>query len=358
MKLSKKRIGVIGAAIGLVAVLGLSACSPADMAANQPKPSGAVTDDGVVGPAEMTKVTLQIEGSAVPYYAPIYEAIEQGYFADHNLDVEVLYAEGATVVQNVAAGNVDFGFPNAPGVIAAYANGVKTKVVHSTYQTGIGSILFNKETSGIKTVADLKGKTIAVTDLGSPQYLALQLLLEANGVDISDVKIQIVGVGAIIQALQNGQVDAVSFNSVRYYALKSQGFPVDQFLTDPALPTNGNVLISSPKTLEQNPDVVAGFIAALDEGIQYSTENPAEAVSTSISKYAPTFEGQDEAITEVIKEIYIKQLWHSADTEKHGLGYGDLKRWQTSIDLLVKGGLIPESFDAKELVVVEPGKIS
>jgi ABC-type nitrate/sulfonate/bicarbonate transport system substrate-binding protein len=325
--------------------------------ANQAEPSGQATaDDGVAGPAEMTDVTLQIEGSAVPYYAPIYEAIEQGYFADHNLNVEVLYAEGATVVQNVAAGNVDFGFPNAPGVIAAYANGVQTKVVHTTYQTGIGSVLFNEETSGIKTVADLKGKTIAVTDLGSPQYLALQLLLEDNGVQVSDVNIQIVGVGAIIQALQNGQVDAVSFNSVRYYALKSQGFPVGQFLTEPALPSNGNVLITSPDTLDKNPDVVAGFIAALDEGIQYSIDNPAEVVSTSIEKYAPTFEGQEESITEVINEIYIKQLWNSPDTDEHGFGYGDLEHWQASIDALAEGGLITSSFDAKELVI-EPETI-
>lgn len=355
MKLSKMRIGVVGAGVGLLAVVGLTGCSPADLAAPAPQDSSA--SSGVVGPSTMTDVTLQIEGSAVPYYAPIYEAIEQGYFAEHNLKVEVLYAEGATVVQNVAAGNVDFGFPNAPGVIAAYANGVRTKVVHSTYQTGIGSILFNEETSGIKSVKDLKGKTIAVTDLGSPQYLALQLLLKDNGVDISDVTIKVIGVGAIIQALQNGEVDAISFNSVRYYALKAQGFPVGQFLTDSALPANGNVLITSPDYLDKHADVVAGFIAALDEGIQYSTDNPAEAVATSIEKYAPTFQGQDDAITEVIKEVYIKQLWNSPETEKHGFGYGDLPRWQKAIDALVEGGLISESFKAKDLVVEEPGKI-
>ncbi|QUW17830.1 ABC transporter substrate-binding protein [Agrococcus sp. Marseille-Q4369] len=354
MKTTRTRLRVAGAAIGIIAMAALTACNPAG---NVPAEQNTPDASAEASSTEMTDVTLQIEGSAVPYYAPIYEAIEQGYFADEGLNVEVLYAEGATVVQNVAAGNVDFGFPNGPGVVAAYANGVETRVVHTTYQTGIGSILFNEETSGIETVADLRGRTIAVTDLGSPQYLALQLLLQDNGVDISEVEIKVIGVGAIIQALQNGEVDAVSFNSVRYYALKSQGFPVGQFLTDPALPSHGNVLIAGNELLEQQPEVVASFIAALDQGLQYVIENPAESVDMSIEQYAPTFEGQNEAITEVINEVYIAQLWNSEDTEVHGFGYGNLPRWQESIDVLVEGGLIAESFDAADLVIEEPGTI-
>ena len=354
MNISRKHRWAALAAVGAIAALALSACSPAD-SIPQATQSGSASN-GVVGPSTMTDVTMQIEGSAVPYYAPLYEAIEQGYFAKHNLNVNLLYAEGATVIQNVAAGNVQFGFPNAPGVIAAQANGVKTKVVHTTYQKGIGAVLFNAETSGIKTAKDLKGKTIAVTDLGSPQTIALKLLLQDAGLKMTDVNIKIVGVGAIIQALQKGEVDAISFNSVRYYALKNAGFPAGEILTEPALPTNGNVVITSPDYLKSNPQVVAGFIAALDEGIKYVIADPAGSVSTSIAKYATTFAGQETAITEVINEIYIKQLWNSKDTDKYGFGYGDLPRWQTSIDALADAKLIDRSFKASELVV-EPKDI-
>lgn len=343
---TRKSRGIL-AVVGTVATLAtLAACSPVDSAA----PDAGST------PGEVTNVTLQIDGAAVPYYAPIYEAIDQGYFADAGVNVTVTYAQGSDILQNVAAGNVEFGFPNGDSVITAQGKGVDVKVVHTTYQQGIGAILFNKDTSGISSPADLKGKTIAVTDLGSPNYIQLQAILKSAGLTINDVTVTTVGAGAIVQALQNGEVDAIAFSRLRYYALQSAGFPVGQILSDEYLPSFGNVVVTSPAFLKSDPEVVKGFVEALDKGIQYVIDNPAQAVSDAISKYADTFKDQDAAITTVIKDVYIAQLWQSAATEKNGLGYGDLDRWQAAIDAQVKYGLLDSSFDASTLVT-EPGDL-
>ena len=78
---------------------------------------------------DLKTVSIQIDGSAVPYYAPLYLAQENGYFAEEGLNVEFYYAAAADIVKNVAAGNVEFGFPNADAVVAAKAQGIPVKVI-------------------------------------------------------------------------------------------------------------------------------------------------------------------------------------------------------------------------------------
>lgn len=336
--------GPLAVITGVATVAGLAACSPADAA----KESTA--------PGELTSVTIQIDGAAVPYYAPLYEAEEQGYFEEAGLDVEFTYAEASSVLQNVAAGNVQFGFPNGDSVITAKANGVDVEVVHTTYQQGIGAVLFNKETNPISGPEDLRGKTIAVTDLGSPNYIQLQAMLTSADMSISDVNVVTVGSGSIVAALQNGEVDAIAFSRLRYFALQSAGFPVGQVLSDEYLPSFGNVLVTSPSLRAESPEVVAGFVSALDKGIEYVIDNTEDAVTEVIAKYSDSFAGQEESITQVITDVFVADLWQSEFTEKHGFGYGDLDKWQAAIDAQVSFGLIDESYDASALVV-EPGDL-
>ncbi|GAB3261530.1 ABC transporter substrate-binding protein [Arthrobacter pigmenti] len=333
----------VGTFATLAMIGSLVACSPADSGGSE----GSLATDTKT----TTDVTVQMAGAAVPYYAPLYAAVEQGYFKQNGLNVEFAYADGASIVQNVAAGNVDFGFPNGDSVITARGKGIDVKVVHTTYQQGIGALLFNKETSGISTVADLEGKTIAVTSLSSPNYAQLQAMLQSADLSVDDVNLKVVGSGAIVSSLQNGEVDAIVFSRLRYYALQSAGFPVGQILSDKFLPSFGNILVTSSSYLKENPDLVKGFNKALNEGIKYVSENPAKAVEMSIAKYAPTFSGQEASITKVIEDVYIAELWQSEATEEHGLGYGEVGLWQKAINAQAEFGLIEEPYDAESLVV-------
>ena len=302
-------------------------------------------------PEKLTSVTLQIDGSAVPYYAPVYAAIDQGFFAENGLKVNLAYAAGSDILRNVAAGNVEFGFPNGDSVVTAVGKGVLVKVVHTTYQKGIGAVLFNKNTSKIKTAADLKGKKIAVTDLGSPNYIQLQVILKAAGLTLSDIELVTIGTGSIVPALQNGQVDAIVFSRIRYYALKAAGFPIGQILSDSYLPSFGNIVVTNPDYLTKNRAIVRNFTSAFDKGIKFASRRPIEAVDGAIARYAPSFVGQNAFITNIIRNVFVKDLWNSGFTRDNGYGYGDLKAWQSLIDTQAKFGIIPKSFDAATLVV-------
>ncbi|MCX4472513.1 ABC transporter substrate-binding protein [Micromonospora sp. NBC_01655] len=298
-----------------------------------------------------TKVSIQIDGAAAPYYAPLYWAKEQGYFADQKLDVEFLYADAATITKNVAAGNVQFGFPNADTVIQAVANGVPDVVVHTTYQQGIGALLTIAD-SGITSPAQLKGKTVAVTSLGSPNYVQLTAMAASAGLDVKkDMTVKVVGTGAIVSALQNKEVDAIVFSRLRYYTLKAAGVQVNQILSNEYLPSFGNVVIAGQQYAQKNPQVVKGFTSALNTALQDLIDGklPA-AVTMSVQKYAPSFAGQEQTVTEVMQEVFAKELWQSEATKANGLGYGDPAAWQKAVDAQKQYGLIKGDVRATDFV--------
>ena len=299
---------------------------------------------------EIQKISIQIDGAAVPYYAPMYIAKEKGYFKEQGLDVDFYYAAAAEIVKNVATGNVQFGFPNADSVILAKSQGIPVKVVNTTYQHGLGALIFQKS-SGVTEPKDLKGKKIGVTSFGSPNYIQLQVMLEKAGMSIDDVKVEIIGTGAIVNALVSGQVDAIMFSMLRTIELKNQGVDVGEIRSDEFLPSHGNVLIVGDKYLTENKDVVNKFNIALNKGIQYIIDgNAKEAVEMSVEKYAPSFKGREEIVTTILDEVFIPYLWQSENTKKNGLGYSDAERWNNSIKVLKEYGVIEKEIDAKELI--------
>ena len=294
--------------------------------------------------------SIQIDGAAVPYYAPLYLAQENGYFAEEGLNVEFYYAAAADIVKNVAAGNVEFGFPNADAVVAAKAQGIPVKVVHTTYQEGLGAIIFGSD-SGISTPADLKGKKVAVTSLGSANYFQLQAAMESAGLTIDDVQVEIVGTGAILTALTEGQVDAIVFSKLRTIELNNSGYAASEITCDQFLPSFGNVLVAGDKLVAEDPETVDGFCRALNKAIEYIIDGHVEeAVDMSIEKYAPTFAEKRDVVVQILNDVFVKTLWQSDYTKENGIGASNPEKWQALIDESKEIGNIDETFDASELL--------
>jgi NitT/TauT family transport system substrate-binding protein len=296
-------------------------------------------------------VTLQIDGAAVPFYAPIYAGLEKEFFRKRGIDLQLIYASASDIMRNVAAGNVAFGFPNGDSVIAAKASGLPVKVVHTTYQRGIGALLA-KADSGIRTYADLKGKRVAVTALGSPNYLQLQVGLSKVGLKVEDVKVEVVATGAIVQSLQAGQVDAIVFSELRKYNLEADGFPVLMISSNDFLPSFGNVVVTGDRYLQSNGAVVRRFVDAIDESFAWVIAgNVDEALKIAIDKHAPTWKGQEAILKKAFEGTFVASVWQSPTTKASGLGAADLAAWQTAIDVLAEYKVIEKGFKAGDLVV-------
>ncbi len=298
------------------------------------------------------KITVQIEGSAVPYYIPIYMGIELGYFAEEGLEVDYLFGSASDIIRNVAVGNVEFGFPNGEPVITARAQGIPVNVIHTTYQHGLGATIFLKD-SGIKTPADLKGKRVAVTSYGSSNYVQLQVLLKKNGLSLKDIKLEIIGTEAIIPALVNKRVDAICFSMLRTFELKYQGIEVEEFKSDEFLPSFGNVVVTGDKILKDNPQLAVKFTRALSRVMAYlsNPDHMKQATVITIQKYAPTYTGTVEYMSSILTTIYANYLWTSEDTAAFGFGFGDVERWQATADLMKEYEIITTSVKASDFVI-------
>jgi NitT/TauT family transport system substrate-binding protein len=318
---------------------------------NQAAPASPAASAATQKPKEIQKVTVQMDGAAVPYYAPMYVAKEQGFFKEQGLDVDFVYADAASIVKNVAADNVQFGFPNADAVITAKSQGIPVKVVHTTYQRGLGATIFKKN-KGITSPQDLKGKTVAVTSFGSPNYIQLQVLLEKNGMNIKDVKTKVVGTGAIVNALVSDEVDAITFSMIRTVELKNSGVDVGEIRSDDFLPSFGNVVVTSDKYLSSNKNTVVAFNKALNQSLDYIIKGNAKAaIDMSIKKYATSSEGKQQITEQIFNDIFIPYLWQSDLTKKDGYGAADMARWQASIDTQKTFNTIKSSFKAEDLVI-------
>jgi NitT/TauT family transport system substrate-binding protein len=302
------------------------------------------------------KVIFQIDGGAVPFYSPLYAGVENGFFEEQDIEIEFIYAGASDILTNIAAGNVQFGFPNGDAVVAAVANGLPVKVVHTTYQRGIGALLAKAE-SGIESYADLKGKTVAVTSLGSPNYLQLQVGLKKAGLSLDDVNVEIVAGGAIVQALQSDTVDAIIFSELRKYALEANGFNVSMILSNDFLPSFGNVVVTSNDMLANNPDLVKRLTDAVSKSYEWVIDgNVDNALQISFDKYTPTWADQKEVLSTAFKETFVKSVWQSDLTKENGLGAADLDAWQQNIDILVEYNVLENAPNAADFVV-DPSKI-
>lgn len=298
------------------------------------------------------KVIFQIDGAAAPFYAPLYAGVEQGFFEKNGIEVEFIYAAAADILTNIAAGNVDFGFPNGDAVVAAAANGLPVKVVHTTYQRGIGALLA-KEASGIKTYKDLKGKKIAVTSLASPNYLQLQVGLQQAGLTLDDVTVEVVATGAIVQSLQADQVDAIVFSELRKYNLEADGTKITMILSNDFLPSFGNVVVTSDKNLAENTDVVKRFTTAVTQSYEWVIDGHVpDALDIALEKYAPTWpKDQKPILTTAFENTFVPSVWQSALTKEKGLGAADFSGWQKNADILAQHKVIDSAPKAEDFVV-------
>lgn len=333
------------AVVGLMSVGGVSALASVPSAGASTHKTSATTN-----------VTVELDGAAVPYYAPFFVAEKLGIFRHYGLNVNLIYGEASTIIQNTAVNNVQFGFPDGASTVLGRAQGEPIRVIDTTYQQGIDSILSLKS-AGITKPADLKGKTVAVTSLGSADYAELEAVLEGSGMSINDVHVVVVGTSAIVQALESHQVDAIAFSRLRYYTLEAAGFKVNQINEEPFIPEFGNVLITSKGYLSSHRGVVKNFDAALHKAIEFIIHGHVkQAINLAVVDYAPSFNGQQSSLYPIIQNIYVKQLWESQFTRKYGLGYGDPKTWQASIDTLAKYRIIPHKFPVGDLLV-EPSSL-
>jgi len=148
--------------------------------------------------------------------APIFVGIEKGFFKDEGIELDVRYfTAAAPIATAVAAGQLDVG---AGGVTAAFFNtaaaglGMKLVFDKGFFKSGFNTsaLIVSPKLTGVRRIADLKGRTVGVTQVGSTFHYMLGRILAQNGLSLDDIKVVPVGtVAALGETVSSGRVDAV-----------------------------------------------------------------------------------------------------------------------------------------------------
>jgi NitT/TauT family transport system substrate-binding protein len=212
------------------------------------------------------KDVVRVQDTAGVPSAVLEYGVQQGFFEDHQLDVEVTPSQGgATVVPAVVSGDSDIAGSNVVSVLLAQAKDIPIKIVapgtfvRNDAKQDFSAILVPGD-SDIRSPKDLEGKTMAVNTLENVAELTAKASLSKRGVDVSGIKLTEVDFPDMNGALAQGRVDA-AFQIEPFVSLGlKEG---NRIIDRPYVGTKPGLQIgsyfTSEKFLSENADVVERF---------------------------------------------------------------------------------------------------
>jgi putative hydroxymethylpyrimidine transport system substrate-binding protein len=290
-----------------------------------------------------------------PDHAGIYEAQALGYFREAGLDVNLqVPSDPAAPIKQVAAGRTDLAISYEPEVVLAHEQGLDVVAVAALVDRPLTSLIWLRD-SGINGLGDLRGKTIATA--GIPyQDAYLETILARANLTPEDVKSVSVGAG-LETALLSGKADAIlgGFRNVEGIDLRLRGthptvIPVDQL----GVPTYDElVLVAQGERLEDDPEPIRLFIAALARGTTAAISHPNQA-ARALLEANPDL---DPALTEAELDATLPLLASGGGEQPYG--FMDPRKWTKFIGWMRDNRLIESLPSADELLSDDylPGKI-
>jgi NitT/TauT family transport system substrate-binding protein len=273
--------------------------------------------------------------------APILYGVEAGIFRRNGLDVAFQKAaSGSAVAAAVAGGALEIGKSSMVPLISAHARNVPLTVVAPSVVHRVGfadSALMVAADSPLRAARDLDGKAVSVAGLNDMQWLATHAWLDANGGDSSTVRYLEIPGSSVAIALEQGRISAGALSEPYItQALKAAKARIFAKMVD----VFGRVLTAAFFTTSgyaaHNRDAVERFAHSIVAASAYCNEHPAEMTDLMAS-----FTGIDRGIlAEMVRPEFATAL--------------DPSGIQPLVNAAAKYRVIPQPFDARELLLVPP----
>ncbi|MGL4412733.1 ABC transporter substrate-binding protein [Roseinatronobacter monicus] len=272
----------------------------------------------------------RFEGPSAPYFV----AIDNGYFADAGLEVEVTAGQGSLdAIPKVATGAFPVGFADINSLIKFLDQNPDAPVIGAmmVYDKPPFAIV-GRKSLGIETPSDLEGRI-----LGAPPpdgaFAQWPIFVAETGIDASLVTIEPVGFPTREPSLAEGTVDAVTgFSFTSFLSTARLGVPEDDLtvilMADHGVDLYGNVVIVNTDFAEENPDAVSAFLEAVAKGWVDTIADPATAIESLVSRN-PAMDGELELRRlELALEDSVVTDW----VMENGMGIIDNDRFANSIE--------------------------
>ena len=294
------------------------------------------------GEKDLRKLDVVLDWYPNAIHAFIYEAIEKGYYEEEGIEVNIQVPTGTNdAISLVAAGRADIGFYYQQDIIQARANqNVPVKSLGAIVQGPLNIVLSLKEKE-IASPADLVGKTIGYSGTELSEAI-IQSMMESVGADYSDVKMIDVGFD-LMSSMTTGNVDATIGCLVNHEVpqLEEEGFEVQYFGIDEyGVPTNyEGVFLASDTMIEEEPEVLEGFLRASQKGFEDVKKDPEEALGVLLANQ----NAENFPLSETVERQSLEILIPRMETPEAAFLSQSDEIWQENIDWMMERGLIDEA---------------
>lgn len=259
----------------------------------------------------LTKVTLNEVAHSI-FYAPQYVAIQEGYFAEEGIELELVTGFGADKTMTaVVSGDADIGFMGSESTIYAYNEGASDYVVNFAQLTQrAGNFLVARQDMPDFTWSDLKGKNVLGGRKGGMPEMVFEYILKQNGLNpATDLNIdQSIDFGSTAAAFSGGQGDfTVEFEpGATSLEKEGSGHVVASLGTDSGY-VPYTAYSAKGSFIKKNPEIIQGFTDALQKGMDYVNSHTPEEIAKIIE---PQFKETDLAtITTIVKRYHEQETW-------------------------------------------------
>jgi len=266
-------------------------------------------------PKEKTKVSLGM--LRLTSSAPLFIAMDKGFFAEEGIEIEPQWFDAAhPIAVSTASSKVDVG---ATGITASLynmaANGQKLGIVadkgreQKGYSSSALLVTTDNYNAGVKSLKDLKGKRIGITQKGSTFHYMLGRMLETQGMSLNDVEIvPLSKLSAVMAALESKQIDGCILNEPNITKVQKAGYGKLVVQVGDVIPYQTSAIFYSPDFMK-NKDAAVRFMRAYNKACNYY--------------YEAAVEKKDAKKLEEVVNIVAKYVKAPAEDIKAGLPYID-----------------------------------
>ena len=286
------------------------------------------------------KLTVLLDWFVNPDHAPLFVALEKGYFAEAGLEVELIApADPNDPPKLVAAGKADLAVSYQPQLHLQVAEGLPLVRIATLVATPLNTLLVLAD-GPIQSIADLKGRTVGYS-VGGFEDALLGAMLERHGLSIEDVTLVNVNF-SLSPSILSGQVDAVigAYRNFELNQMDIEGYPGRAFYIEEEGVPPYDELIVVAHTDRQGDPAFRAFVDALERGVQFLINHPDESWQLFLRD-------REELDDELNKRAWRDTLPRFA-LRPAAL---DTARYERFAAFLQAQGLIPEALPASDYAV-------